>query len=549
MASLKLLLGMIPSTSKLEHAENALIAEFEKLRKFSESDILARYNELDHSVNSAEFKQKCKDIKSLRYNDSDEYYNEKEYNSLRKSKDIIWYYKTSSGNDLKRFRDMDGSGRIKEYETLEAFIESPVFREKQRMKPLTFKDTDEYRKWDEYKTLRKDPEIRTFLKPPSSGGFFRRKKPVQKTEPVKTKAILRFEDLEKFIKSDEFLAKKNMKPITFKDSAEYKKLVEYKRLKGTLEIKEYYKFRNSKEYASYLNTDGSARLNRHKELKEYVASSDFIKRKEYLLDKKKFEKTDLYRDEKEYRALKKNPDIIWYFKIRDSKKFDILRNRELTFHDEFEGAKLDTSKWLTNYYWGEKLLGDRYSYENDLQKYTEKENFEISNSVLKIITRAQKATGKVWTAKQGFIPKEFSYTSGLINTGNSFRQKYGLFTAKVRLGNPSARNSFWMLADKIAPHLDVCRTSGGKIWFDYFSSKGNKFKQAISSKYSRDFYIYSLEWTPDKLVWKINNVEICSQSADLPADPMYILFSGGLDKPVNGHNSMEIDWIRVYKNN
>ena len=47
MASLKLLLGMIPSTSKIEQAEKALITEFEKLHVFSESEVLARYVELD----------------------------------------------------------------------------------------------------------------------------------------------------------------------------------------------------------------------------------------------------------------------------------------------------------------------------------------------------------------------------------------------------------------------------------------------------------------------------------------------------------------------
>ena len=70
-----------------------------------------------------------------------------------------------------------------------------------------------------------------------------------------------------------------MKPITFKDSEEYKKLLEYKRLKGTLEIKEYYKFKNSKEYSNYLDTLDSSRLKRYHELKEYVATAEFKKDK------------------------------------------------------------------------------------------------------------------------------------------------------------------------------------------------------------------------------------------------------------------------------
>ena len=47
MANLKLSLGMIPSTAKVEQAENDLIKEFQKLQSFITSEELAKYNELD----------------------------------------------------------------------------------------------------------------------------------------------------------------------------------------------------------------------------------------------------------------------------------------------------------------------------------------------------------------------------------------------------------------------------------------------------------------------------------------------------------------------
>jgi hypothetical protein len=540
MASLKLLLGMIPSTSKIEQAEKTLNSEFEKLNVFTDSELLARYTKLDGLVNTSDFAEKCKTLKSLNYKDSDEYSNEKEFLSLQKSKAIVQYFKTLSGSSLKRFKDMDGSSKIKDFEELENFIGSSAFKEKQKMKPITFKDTDEYRKFDEFKKLKKDPEVKAFLKP---------KKSQDKTEIKKTKTILRYEELASFVNSAAFLAKQKMKPITFRDSDEYKKLLEFKRLKNTLEIKEFYKFKNSKEYSNYLNIDGSAQLKRFEELKEYVATADFKKRKEYLTDKKRFEKSDLYKDQQEYKKLKKNPEILWYYKVKDSSKFDICKSRKLTFCDEFEGNKLDTAKWLTNFYWGEKLLGDRYSVESDLQAYTEKENFEVSNSVLRISTKPKKVTGKVWSAAHGFKTKEFDFTSGIINTGHSFRQKYGIFSAKIKLGNPAARNTFWMLADKITPHLDICRTTDGKVWFDYVSPKGTISKSSLGSKYSGDYFIYTLEWTPDKLVWKINNTEVYVQTSEVPQEPMYVLLAGGLNKPVNSPAAMEIDWVRVYSTN
>jgi len=467
MASLKFLLGMIPATAKIEQAEKALIAEFDKLKAFAESDTLKKYTSLKELVASSDFIQKKKEIESLSFKGSEECAKEKEFLSLQKAKDIVLYFRTIGGSALKKFKELDGSEKISGYESLEKLVQSLEFREK-------------------------------------------------------------------------------MKSKEFRGSEDDKKLQEFNSFKSSTDIKDYYSFKKSKEYSNFLNTDGSARLARYNELKEYVASNEFKERKNYLLDKKRFEKSDMFKQLQEYGNLAKNEDIIWYFKVKNSNKFDILKNRELIFGDEFDGDRLDTKKWLTNYFWGDKLLKDNYTVGNDLQAFTEKDNFEIRNSLLKIITKPQKKEGKVWSP-DGFRTKEFAYTSGIINTGGSFRQKYGTFSAKVKLGNPSAKSAFWMLSDKITPHIDVCRTANGKVQFDYFASADKKAKGSVGSKYANDFYIFTLEWTPDKLVWKVNDTEAFVQTNDIPQEPMYINFSGGLDKPISGMTAMEIDWVRVYQ--
>lgn len=467
MASLKLMLGMIPSTAKLEQEEKALVTEFAKFKSFAESEKLAAYDKLDRLVNSSEFVQKKKEIESLQYKNSEEYSKEKEFLSLQKSKDIVLYFRTIAGQMLRKFQSLDGSDKIKGYE-----------------------------------------------------------------------------DLENEVNSLEFKGKKKAKE--FKKSDDFKKLDEYKRLKNSAEIKEFYKFKKSKEYSNYLNTDGSTRLARYNELKDYVATPEFKKQKEYLLDKKRFEKSDMFKQLGEYEKLKKDPDIIWYYKTKDSNKFDILKQRELTFSDEFDGDKLDSKKWLTNHYWGEKLLKDRYSVHPDIQAFTA-DNFEVRNSLLKIHIKPQKVSGTSWTTDKGFIKKDFNYTSGIINTGNSFRQKYGIFSAKIKLGDPNTKNAFWMLSDKIAPHIDICRASKGKVWFDYFTGNGSNPVTSVGSRYSNDFFIYTLEWTADKLVWKINNTVVMTQTSNVPQVPMYVILAGALDKPISGMATMEVDWIRVYQ--
>ena len=468
MASLKLLFGWIPSTTKIEETEKALVSEYEKLNAFGQSETLKKYSDLKELVTSSDFLRKKKEIESLNYKDSEICSREKEFNSLAKSKEMTLYFKTSGSSELKDFQKTDGSGKIADFEKLGEEINSFDFKQK-------------------------------------------------------------------------------MKSKEFKGSADAKKLDEYNFLKGSDEIKGYYKFRKSKSYTNFLNIDGSAKLSRFNELKELVESADFKKEKEYLTDKKRFEKTEMFKQLDEYNALAKDSDIVWYLKTKDSNKFDELKNRKITFSDEFDGSSVDTKVWLTNYYWGEKLLHDRYSVESDLQSYTESGNFEVKNSILKIISKPQKVTGKIWSAQSGFSTKEFAFTSGIINSATSFRQKYGTFKAKVKLGDPSAKNAFWMLSEKITPHIDVCRTESGKVSCNFFAGPGEKTKAAIGAKYANDFFIYTLEWSTDKLVWKINDTVIKTATSNIPQEPMYIVFSGGLDKPAGGMTTMEIDWIRVYE--
>ena len=112
MSTLKLILGMIPSTSKLEQEEKALITEYEKMISFAGSETLAKYNVLHESINSAGFRQKKKELESLTYKGSEEFLRETEFFRLKKAKDIALYFKTEGSALLKNFTALDGSGTI-----------------------------------------------------------------------------------------------------------------------------------------------------------------------------------------------------------------------------------------------------------------------------------------------------------------------------------------------------------------------------------------------------------------------------------------------------
>jgi hypothetical protein len=162
MASLKLLFGMIPSTAKIEQAEKALIDDLKRLKSISESDTLKKFNNLKELVTSTDFLHKRKDIESLSYKSSEEYAREKEFLSLQKAKDIVLYFRTIAGSALKKFRDLDGSDKIKGYEELEKKVTSLDFRE--RTKTKEFKGSEDAKKLDEFKRLKGSSEIVEYYK-------------------------------------------------------------------------------------------------------------------------------------------------------------------------------------------------------------------------------------------------------------------------------------------------------------------------------------------------------------------------------------------------
>jgi beta-glucanase (GH16 family) len=307
-----------------------------------------------------------------------------------------------------------------------------------------------------------------------------------------------------------------------------------------------------------VNLDGSERIDDFENLKAYIESDEFIKNKAYLTQKPKsrWEQSDEFAALKEYETLKSSEKIVWYFKNIDSKIFAWHRVWSETFLDDFSSASLDTKKWLTRYYWGEKMLKDSYSLSHDKHFITDGKNIELNQSKLQIITKKEAIRGKSWDHSMGFITRDFGYTSGLINTAQSFRQLYGTFEAKIKVhSSTKIQNAFWMVSQTIVPHIDIVKAKKkifiGNAWGDPKDLKTIKqfIKSKSRSKLSSDFFIYSFEWTPQRLTWKINGLEIASTSQGIPQEPMYIVLSAGLQHELDNvlPAKMEVDWVRCFQ--
>ena len=471
--ALRLALGLLPKTEKIESDRKQLIDEYNKLEEFKKSDTLKNFNKLQEYVDSAEFKSIKSKITSLNYADSEYCSKEKQFIALEKDKRVKNYYNVSQSADLKRFEAAANSDALKRVKELAETVNSADFQQAK----------------------------------------------ADKSNPEKM--------------------------------AECKSLLqEYKSLTKNSEIKFWTKYQNKSAYKLYVETSNSSLIADYEELKAYVNSDEFKTQKEYLLDKNRFNKSEEAKREQEYVNMKNSEEIKWYEATVNSNKFDELKAWTLTFEDNFDDAKVDESKWMNSFFMGKMVLNDRYMLAGDKQYYTDNKNIDIKQSVLSIVTKKEKASGKVWNAKLGFLTQDFDYTSGLLSTANSFRQQYGRFEAKIKINSQApVYQAFWLKGENKEPEIDIFKYNikKGQMQLSAYNkgaAVGNKFG---GSGLAKDFFIYTIDWNADKIVWKINGYEVASAKNNIN-EPLFIMLSAGLNKDAdNLPVAMQIDWVRCYE--
>jgi beta-glucanase (GH16 family) len=268
-------------------------------------------------------------------------------------------------------------------------------------------------------------------------------------------------------------------------------------------------------------------------------------------------------------------------------------NWSLAFSDEFNGASLDTTKWITC---NPSFAANCAPWNNEQQLYTPN-NVTVSGGLLHLTAKKQDIVGPNTSGGT----KTYHYTSGMIASGPNkfganqpgyagFQHTYGYYeiNAKVPRGN-GYWPSTWMLPDQ-----NVYGGWPGSGEYDVFEIAGNDPTAVYmtehdgtnggpgngETKYGADmsvgYHTYGFEWAADHLAWYIDGVRarsmictnayanahpgVCNSYRDAGAIknfPFYLIanFSVGGDwPPLNGKPDantpfpaeMSIDWIRFW---
>ena len=525
-----------PKTSKIEQARAALVKEFNEFKEFEASQELADFIETGKHLESKAFKSLLETTdKGIASEDA----KLKKYESQKKSKAFKSYFKFKDAQKLKDYYSFAKSADLANYEELKRVTSSPGFA--QDKKKFSSELANIVKKEKELAALEKQKAVKKHLAGSS--------KKNDKTPPPPE--VKKYERLHSELTSNEFKSHKANLEKQLHTIEEKEKT--YKQLSKSRAIKNYFKFQHSQKFKNFKAFEKSKELADYLQLEKYL-QSDECKKLNTQLKKDKEEAT---KKQKDYADFKSGKKYTWYEGLNGSIKFDELIKWKLIFEDDFSSNKLNNEKWMTRYFWGDKLIGDAYALEQDKAFPTDGKNVSTGKT-LKIVTRHEKVTGLMWKQPFGFLPHEFDYTTGLVSTAKSHRQKYGKIEAKIKVDYAKPVNyHFWMTTDNNLPHIDILKLQQKKSHVDvgqvYVKGGQNPQRQSGDFKgvdLAQDFFIYTLEWSKDKLTWKINEVVVHEEKQNIPAEAMYLVLNASItDKSTDAGlpATMEVDWVKCYQ--
>ena len=237
---------------------------------------------------------------------------------------------------------------------------------------------------------------------------------------------------------------------------------------------------------------------------------------------------------------------------------------QLVWSDEFDGPAgqlPDMNSWQfdTGTNWG----NDQLEYDTDRP-----ENVSLDGFGRLAITAREESY------------REQDYTSGRIKTQDLFEHAYGRFETRIQL--PVGQGiwpAFWLLGSDIddvgwpiCGEIDIMEYRGQEPTVVLGSVHGPGYSggDAISLRYDlvgdrfdAGFHVFSIKWSPDRIVWSVDDVPYFSVTpGDIPDGmdwvfdhPFFIIlnvavggsFVGSPDSTTVFPQTMLVDWVRVYR--
>jgi beta-glucanase (GH16 family) len=220
-----------------------------------------------------------------------------------------------------------------------------------------------------------------------------------------------------------------------------------------------------------------------------------------------------------------------------------------TFSDEFDGANLDSTKWITCYPWA-SASGCTNASTSELEWYNAL-GVSASGGALHLTARRQEVAAN---------HKQYAYTSGMVASAGKFQFTYGY--VEFRAWIPSGRGlwpALWLLpADQSwPPEIDVMEALGGntnRADLTYHPVHGAPERRHVSTgNLSAGWHVFAVDWRPGSIVWSVDGRARFKVSGSVPTQPMYLVMDlavSGTQRPDRSTpfpSSLDVDYVRVWQ--
>ncbi len=246
-------------------------------------------------------------------------------------------------------------------------------------------------------------------------------------------------------------------------------------------------------------------------------------------------------------------------------KENILDGYNLVFSDEFNGTELDSSKWVTQYLWGDELVIN--SEEQHYVDILNKPDFGFNPFSFD----GESVTINSIRTPNNLLEQAFGqeYLSGVMTSYDSFKFTYGYVEIRAQL--PYGRGlwpAFWLLNayyvdDK--PEIDIMEFIGHNQdtvyhTYHYYDSDGDlrstESEGTKGSDWTNGWHTYAVEWLPGQLIFYVDGIEEHRViDSKVSQQEMYILantalggwWPGSPDETTKFPAQYKIDYIRAYQ--
>ena len=351
-----------------------------------------------------------------------------------------------------------------------------------------------------------------------------------------------FEELHALVSSDKFQAKKqDLTSRKYKDTEYFSKLKELKQLSKDKDVKKYLK---AKSEADRSAVAGTIAVKSYLRLKEETETADFKEQNAFWADGKRWEHSENGQKEARYQVLKNSAEIRFHAKA-NKRRIEELESWKQTFDTTFHEPSLAKNGFKAGFWFKQPQLKREYSYCEEAQAYMGEQNVNIQNDVLSIVTKKEHVSAPAWDGKCGFIMHDFNYTSAIINTGETFGQSIGMFTAKVR-ATGKCHSAIYLVGENRFPLIELYHYNGRNIVVGV-TDKHGKTEEVLRGISASDWYVMTVGVNRQEIIWKINEMEVFRCVNPLPGQKLYISCQSFAPADKAGEGRLDIAWIRAYE--